>query len=166
MTQAVASVAGAIRQMELGLQDVSRHSVQVAGIQDSTRQAVATITGLVRTVNDISELSNNIATDVEVQTATTAAISLSVSQAADHSGEVARNVQQGGPGRRQGRGGRARRLHGAGASGRNPPGVGGILPAVSAPGDPAGALGPDGSAWGAPWPFPTAQLDLSAPTIG
>ncbi len=67
---------------------------QVAGMQGNTQQAVKAIDEIVQIINEINNISGNIAAAVEEQTATTNEISKNVGDAARGANEVSRNVQQ------------------------------------------------------------------------
>ena len=67
---------------------------QVADMQGNTQQAVKAIDEIVQIINEINNISGNIAAAVEEQTATTNEISRNVGDAARGAGEVSRNVQQ------------------------------------------------------------------------
>jgi methyl-accepting chemotaxis protein len=67
---------------------------QVAGMQGNTQQAVKAIDEIVGIINEINNISGNIAAAVEEQTATTNEISKNVGDAARGANEVSRNVNQ------------------------------------------------------------------------
>jgi methyl-accepting chemotaxis protein len=67
-------------------------SAQVGEIQGATQQAVDSIRGIVRTIEEMSQISTTIASAVEEQNAATGEISRNVMQAAQGTAEVSSNI--------------------------------------------------------------------------
>jgi methyl-accepting chemotaxis protein len=78
------------KQTATATEDISRKIAAIQADAKSAVSAIATISGVIGQVNDIS---GTIATAVEEQSATTAEMSRNVSEAARGSGEVAQNIQ-------------------------------------------------------------------------
>jgi methyl-accepting chemotaxis protein len=67
-------------------------SGQIAGIQGATRESVAAIEGITKTISEINEISTTIASAVEEQGAVTQEIARNVQQAAQGTQEVSENI--------------------------------------------------------------------------
>jgi len=65
---------------------------KIEAIQNDTRSAVEAIAQIGNIINEINDISNNIAAAVEEQTVTTNEISRNVSEAAGGTGEIAHNI--------------------------------------------------------------------------